>query len=510
MNSFLKEPQRLANEQQRIRNEMVDLALRHYPVFVSASTHRTKILTELEKCKRATDSIVLGVAGLQSYSDEFGTKAADWKSSRSNLGNLIAQQGRIQEILEAPQLLDTCFRNEMFHEAMLVLQHVRTFVDQHYTTVPLIARIAAETEEIVNANVNALVQKLSSPSLPIPLCISIVSLLKRLNVCTDRDLRYVFLSKRFNYIESSLQEARALATTPYAYLSKITSVLKMQLSEVVSQYQTCFPTTSDTHHRLTAYDSELDVPCADPLYEHVIKVVTFYQTTAETQLAMIQSGGELASLIDQCLSCCTALSKINLDLTSTFVPLYTSRVYSIFEGFLVNAEKTFVSTMKSYRFGASSSNNKSSNNNNNTQGGNSNEMSLLLFPPVAYCSNEFLSGCNEIRKCAVISQSFRCLQRAEGALNNIISYATEIHRLSAFDTAELDNFITFAKVVMEDFVPLICKSVDTLFETNYLEGRRKDIVQPLLKVLSSCMALEEGHHSNDNSQQPIASGNGVA
>jgi hypothetical protein len=455
---------------------MVDLALRHYPVFVAASTHHTKIITELEKCKNATDSIVAGVQGLQSNYDEFVGKANEWKKARGEFGNLVTQQGKLQELLEAPQLLDTCFRNEMFHEAILVLQHMRTLVEAH-STLPLITRIAAEVDDIVNTNVVHLVQKLSSPALPIPLCINIVSLLKRLGVCSDRELRYVFLSRRFAYIDTAITEARALSTTPYSYIGKLMSVLKMQLCEVVTQYETCFPPTTDTHRRLSAHDSELDVPCADPMYSYVLRIVIHHRDTVRTQVQLVTSGGELASLLEQGTSCCTVLTKIQVDITPMVISAITNRIYGLFEGHMDAAVSTFITALRSHSFSTKS--------NAATDGS---ATALLAYHPIAYSTNEFLTGCNEIRKCAAVCVSPRCLKKACEALLCIVSAVCDVYRTSALEPTEVDNFVAFARVVVDDFVPHCSKAVDTLFETSYVQGAKRDIVAPLMKVLSQCVA----------------------
>eukprot|EP00760_Papus_ankaliazontas_P018767 PhM_4_TR17633/c0_g1_i1/m.18985/K20295/COG8; conserved oligomeric Golgi complex subunit 8 len=480
MNSFLKEPARLASEQQRIRGDMVELALKHYPVFVSASGHHQDIMSELKACRDATESIVSGVAGLTGHYDDFVEHANKWKQSRVDFGSLLAQHTKIQEIIEAPHLLDTCFRNEMFHEAVLVLQHVKTITD-HHANLPFIVHLADEVEGIVNTNVVNLLQKLSSPALPIPLCINIVSLLKRLGVCNDRELRFAFLTRRFSYIESAIDEARALTSTPYAYVSKLTNVIKMQLCEVVTQYETCFSNSTETHKRLSAHDRDVEVACADPLYGYAFSALDTYILTLRAQVQLITSGADLASLMEQSMSCCVALARIRLDVSPLVASVFTDRIVQLFTGHIDAARSTFSVGLQSHSFAGKTPVMP-------TMG--STDAALMLFHPIAFTTNDFLTGCNELRKCAAACVAPTCVSMVRRFLEDVVRQVCDVHRTSAFEPDELEHFAAFAHVIVDDFVPHCCRAVDTLFDTNAMNGHRREIVAPLFRVLESCCVAE--------------------
>ena len=63
----------------------------------------------------------------------------------------------------------------------------------------------------------------------------VVAFLSRLKIMTEKELRVVFLQKRYQYLQSILADAAPHTSNPSSYMSKVTSVIKIHLFDILTQ-----------------------------------------------------------------------------------------------------------------------------------------------------------------------------------------------------------------------------------------------------------------------------------
>jgi conserved oligomeric Golgi complex subunit 8 len=106
----------------------------------------------------------------------------------------LGQLSHVLELLEAPQLIDTCVRTNNYDEALELITHVKKIA----VVAPRVPTIRSLVEEAVSGQQRLLEQVLGklSSNVTLPECLRCVSYLRRLAVFTERELRLRFLQCR--------------------------------------------------------------------------------------------------------------------------------------------------------------------------------------------------------------------------------------------------------------------------------------------------------------------------
>jgi conserved oligomeric Golgi complex subunit 8 len=107
---------------------------------------------------------------------------------------LVSQHSTILDLLEVPQLIDTCVRNNSYDEALDLLALVAKL-----TVVAggssVVHRLASEAADARKGLQKQLLSRLGQ-SITLPECLRCVSYLRRLSVFPESDLRVQFLLQR--------------------------------------------------------------------------------------------------------------------------------------------------------------------------------------------------------------------------------------------------------------------------------------------------------------------------
>lgn len=108
--------------------------------------------------------------------------------------NLVAQQPAMLELLETPQLIDTCVRTNNYDEALDLIAFANK-VAVVAPDVPVVTKLTAEVAACQQALLEQLLSKLSG-NVSLPECLRCVSYLRRLPVFTEGELRLRLLQCR--------------------------------------------------------------------------------------------------------------------------------------------------------------------------------------------------------------------------------------------------------------------------------------------------------------------------
>jgi len=113
-----KEPELLAEERQQLERAMQASALTHYRAFIDGAACLGAVRDALSEALARLGRLQEDAPRLGAACGAFSRDAAGALARRAANKQLLTQQAALLELLDAPQLMDTCVRNGIYDEAL--------------------------------------------------------------------------------------------------------------------------------------------------------------------------------------------------------------------------------------------------------------------------------------------------------------------------------------------------------------------------------------------------------
>lgn len=383
-----KEPELLRVDAERIRRQMQEVAVSNYRSFISAADALLSIREEVSSIDKHLESLISEVPKLTSGCTEFIESAEQILEKRKMNQTLLANHSTLLDLLEIPQLMDTCVRNGNYDEALDLEAFVSKLTTMH-PKIPVIQALAAEVKQTTQSLLAQLLQRLRS-NIQLPECLRIIGYLRRIGVFSEYEMRLQFLRCREAWLTGILDDLDQ--RNPYEYLKGMVNCHRMHLFDVVNQYRAIF--ADDTSGSEENYDGGL-------LFSWAMHQITSHLRTLKHMLPKISEGGSLSNILDQCMYCAMGLGWVGLDFRSLLPSLFEEAVLNLFMKNITTAVENFQLVLDSHRWvplpavGFSGA----------TAGEDSLEdvtppSYLMEHPPLAVFINGVSVAMNELRPCA--------------------------------------------------------------------------------------------------------------
>lgn len=121
-----KEPELLRADQDALRRQLQDTTVGRYRSFIDVACCLGDLRTQLAAAGHHLDDLARDLPKLQAACDSFRTDAAAVAAARAANRQLYATHPTVLEVLEVPQLMDTCCRSGNYDEAL----DLRAFVNK--------------------------------------------------------------------------------------------------------------------------------------------------------------------------------------------------------------------------------------------------------------------------------------------------------------------------------------------------------------------------------------------
>ncbi|KAK1890613.1 Conserved oligomeric Golgi complex subunit 8 [Dissostichus eleginoides] len=360
-------------------------------------------------------------------------EAEEIGSSRRMNSLTLNRHTEILEILEIPQLMDTCVRNGYYEEALELAAYVKRLERKH-STLPVIQGIVREVRQSTSLMLNQLLQQLRSNS-QLPVCLRVIGYLRRMDVFTEAELRVKFLQARGSWLSSIL--AAVPNDDPYFHITKTMEACRVHLFDVITQYRAIF---SDDDPLPGSQVNEAAI-----FHGWVVKMVSEFLQTLERDLQRGVGG--------------------------RWTPCWRSAAET-FRGAVSEALERFQEDMNVYTLISMPS----------VLGGSippqqgpqpgtlQPPLSLLDFTPLACFLNNILSAFNDLRLCCPVGLAEEVSVCLQDAMTNVTRQVLLFHRAeeSAFSAREKDLFLSFCCSYAEDLLPFINRCLEILFPPNQI------------------------------------------
>ncbi|KAJ6743403.1 CONSERVED OLIGOMERIC GOLGI COMPLEX COMPONENT 8 [Salix viminalis] len=386
-----KEPELLRVDAERIQRQMQEVAVVNYRAFISAADSLLAIRQQVSSIDNHLESLITEIPKLTSGCTEFIESAEEILEKRKMNQTLLSNHSTLLDLLEIPQLMDTCVRNGNYDEALDLEAFVCKLSTMH-PKLPVIQALATEVRQTTQSLLSQLLQKLRS-NIQLPECLRIIGYLRRIGVFSEYEMRLQFLRCREAWLTGILEDLDQ--RNAYEYLKGMINCHRMHLFDVVNQYRAIF--ADDTSGSEENYDGGL-------LFSWAMHQITSHLKTLKIMLPKITEGGSLSNILDSCMYCAVGLNWVGLDFRGLLPPLFEEAVLNLFSKNMRTAVENFQLVLDSHRWvplpavGFPSYSIGEEHQEDVTP-----PSYLMEHPPLAVFINGVSAAMNELRPCAPVS-----------------------------------------------------------------------------------------------------------
>lgn len=241
------------------------------------------------------------------------------------------------ELLEVPQLMETCVRNGNYDEALDLESAVSKLVSQQ-PGVPLAAQLGESARGVMRSMLAQLIAKLRG-AVQLPECLRVVGYLRRMAAFSEPELRMTFLRCREAFLEGAASELDP--NSPYEYLKRLTDAHRVHLFDVVMQYRAIF--ADDT----SAADAQAD---SGLVHAWAMHRLSKYLAVLRAALAKLSEGSAVASVLEHCTYCGSSLGRVGLDFRGLLPQIFEGPVTALFAHALAAATEGLEGALEMHRW----------------------------------------------------------------------------------------------------------------------------------------------------------------
>ncbi|KAI9492158.1 oligomeric Golgi complex subunit 8, partial [Zychaea mexicana] len=309
LEELLCEPDELRVEQEKMKRDAQQLAFNDYPAFIYANKCRQQVDSTLDELQDHLSEFLTSVPDLRDACQVFGQCAQSIADERSKITHVLEHQNVLVDLLEIPQLMETCVWNGYYSEAMDLASHVRLLLVRY--PLPIVRSIQQQVQASADLMLVQLIAHLRQP-IKLAAAMNVIGHLRRMDVFeSEVELRMVFLRCRHDYLTQRLdriktrKEENNTQHEAFEYMKRYIDVMREQMFEIATQYMSVF---SHQEQQSILILSDYMVRLID---EH-------FEATLKTQLAKITDTSSIASLLTQIQYCGMSLGRIGLDFRYLF------------------------------------------------------------------------------------------------------------------------------------------------------------------------------------------------
>lgn len=232
------EPANIANERTNVDTELVNLCYREYSTFTSVHRCSSAVGTAFNDFDVSLGDLINSIPSLEQECRQFIKANSLIQSQRRKAVLLLEHENKLLDILEIPQLMESCVRSGNYQEALDLASHIDL----------INTKVASGVVKDVVEEVNGILQLMAAQLLGVlrepvklPVLLKAVNYLRRLQDIDYADLGLVFLSSRLHNYRSCLVEVEQHRGEPIRYLRKYIDLFREHVFDIISQYTTIFP-----------------------------------------------------------------------------------------------------------------------------------------------------------------------------------------------------------------------------------------------------------------------------
>ncbi|XP_031834230.1 conserved oligomeric Golgi complex subunit 8 isoform X2 [Nomia melanderi] len=447
-----KEPDHLDDEKNSVLHTTQDLVFTNYKTFVQTAESSREIFKQFNQTESWLDGLVQKIPKFVEKCQLFCDASKDINAHRRVNSLTLTRNAELLEVLEMPQLMESCLRSNQYNEALELSQYARQLGTKH-GDIPIISSIVAEIESSWSGMVGQVVGSLRG-DLPLPRCLQLVGLLRSMDAFTEPELRIKFLQARDSWLQSLLNAIPK--DDPNLHITKTIELSRIHLFNIITQYKAMF------------HDDEFIMPGRDPcaiFYHWLEEKISQFLTTLEQDLPGVTS---IDSILGQCTYFGLSFGRVGADFTGRMSDIFVHVIGEKFESSIHKTTKKFEKDMESFTLI-----NKIQRTNIKVnaviKSENPPEQLVEFYPLAEYC-NGLIFAFNEIRLCPPVALSVFCTNVLQESLYLVAKAILIFYKQEqqAFAAAERENMLKFTECLSEQLIPYVQYCIHVIFPPNQI------------------------------------------
>jgi len=459
--ALAREPDNLKVEKDRCEREMEQLAVQNYSAFIGSAEVTQGVKQEMSSIRTHLQEMAETLEPTQDTIAELQSKAAGLSVRRQALRKVLAQHTAVLELLELPQLLDACVRNQMYEESLELLAFCNSLLQAHEARGEEIAVLSGIKEQVAVQRANlkdALASQLKT-DIHLPACVRIVGFLRRVQRHSEDELRQLFIEHRSKFLESHKQQVELLRHSRGSVgtaLRNAADLLRTHVYDIGTQYKALFPQDDGP---LSVWLNSQVMWLVSLLRHHVLPPSTAAAKASQGSAKI--DAAQLTTVLRQCVHASSTLKRLGGHFFGAVASIFEARMEQHCRDMLDAALLNFHSELGRYDWVPSTA-----------MAGSAPEsgwlhpqaLELTRHRPLAVLANDIVQVFNELRQCtlyglrvAVVTHCYEC---SMASLNLLRSVLAQNLRPGSPQTAEFHKLCrNFADILM----PLVAAHLEALF-----------------------------------------------
>ncbi|KAI9914460.1 hypothetical protein PsorP6_008119 [Peronosclerospora sorghi] len=499
-----KEPRRLEIQADSLTDQLRNLVLKNYHVFIESYQCAAIVKDNIAELKKETLQLETAIPEVEEYCTEFQKEVGDIVNKNGDIQYVFEHYLPLMELLEIPQLLQDCIDNEIFDSALDILKFANEIflADENAQTTSHNKVLDCLVQEVADMSImmrEKLLQKLRE-DLQLALCVKIVGYLRRLDALVrkheigsleyEKQLKDEFLSCRNIWLASLSQ--RIVSSDPYQYIVQLIDIKRTSWFDLITQYSAIFGSEN--------VDGKVD----PPLCRWATTTVADFLNVLMKQLPKIDEFSSIATIFEQSLFFGGSLGRVGVDFRAVLVVSFEDHVLKLmtenwraacheFQGNLSAhslaassgscSPSTTPLVIPSYRSAGEKRDNPFASRPREDEEDYSPPRSVMMFPLLAEFTNTLISSLNELRLCIISSLQNRLSRQYQRTIGTMLRSIAEFVKENGLDldatseektsdgtngknskTAMLTDAIrTMIQVIHTDLVPYLLKCFHRLY-----------------------------------------------
>lgn len=320
---LLRQPSLISVETSTVESDLTNLCFREYPTFISVHRCSSAVKSAFDDFSDSLEKLIGSVPALEDECQTFSSSMSKIQRIRSKASLVQEHQDKLLDLLEIPQLMETCVRNGYYQEAMELLDRSRT-ISQRYEDVVLVQDVVREVEGVLQLMLTQLLSLLREP-IKLPALIKTVTFLRRLHALDENELALVFISSRYRNFKAQLAYIERDKADPVRYLRRYIDLFREHVYDLIAQFTTIFLDSPNTTIHIASFASQA-----------VSELVNLVRTCVPQLSA---DAASMSSILIQLGYCAMSFTRVGLDFAPLIAEPFAATSFSTFSHEISNASR---------------------------------------------------------------------------------------------------------------------------------------------------------------------------